>query len=116
MGRTKKNKMNSSSKTVLCIVTYALTSCASQRKSTSTTHHIKEKDSTYVDQIAILHRHDTVWLTKTETRKGEKEEFSTEIRENKSNTPPIMLKIITIESFIIAIILLIYFIRKHQKQ
>lgn len=108
--------MSSSQKTVLCIVTYALTSCASQHKSTSTTHHIKEQDSTYINQIAILHRHDTLWLTKTETKNGEKQEFSTEIRENKSNTPPIMLKIITIESFIIAIILLIYFIKKRQKQ
>ncbi|MBO5345304.1 MAG: hypothetical protein J6A44_00175 [Paludibacteraceae bacterium] len=108
--------MSSSPKTALCIVTYALTSCASQRKSTSTTHHIKEKDSTYVDQIAILHRHDTLWLTKTETKNGEKQEFSTEIRENKSNTPPIMLKIITIETIIIVIILLIYFVKKRQKQ
>lgn len=103
-------------KTILCVVTCALTSCATQRKTTSTTHNIKQKDSTHVDQIAILHRHDTLWLTRNETKNGEKQEFSTEIRQNTPQTSTFITKIITIETLIIAITLLIYLIKKRQKR
>ena len=103
-------------KTILCVTTCALTSCATQRKTTSTTHNIKQKDSTHVDQIAILHRHDTLWLTRNETKNGEKQEFSTEIRQNPPQTSTFITKIITIEALIIAITLLIYLIKKRQKR
>ena len=103
-------------KTILCVATCALTSGATQRKTTSTTHNIKQKDSTHVDQIAILHRHDTLWLTRNETKNGEKQEFSTEIRQNTPQTSAFITKIITIETLIIAITLLIYLIKKRQKR
>ena len=103
-------------KTILCIATCALTSCAAQRKTTSTMHNIKQKDSTHVDQIAILHRHDTLWLTRNETKNGEKQEFSTEIRQNTPQTSSFMTKIITFEIFIILIAIVIYLIKKRQKR
>lgn len=103
-------------KTISYIATCVLTSCATQRKTTSTTHDIKQKDSTHVDQIAILHRHDTLWLTRDETKNNEKQEFSTETRQNMPQPPTLMTKIITFETLIIVIALLIYLIKKQQKR
>lgn len=92
-----------------------LTSCASQRK-TTINHDIKQHDSTHINQVAILHRHDTLWLTKTETKNSEKQELSTEIHQNTPQTSTFTNKIITIEALIIVIVLLFYFVKKRIKR
>lgn len=90
-----------------------LSACTTQRATIRTT---KQNDTTLINQIAILHRHDTLWLTQNSVKKLEKQEFSTETRQNEGKTIPIMNKIITIEVLILATLLLFFIARKQKKQ
>lgn len=102
-------------KIILCITIGVLTSCATQRK-TTTNHNIIEKDTTHINQVAILHSHDTLWLTRIEANNSEKQEISTEIRQNAPQKSSFTTKIIAIETIIIVIILLIYLAKKQIKR
>ena len=67
-------------------------------------------------QQTIMHHHDTLWLPHSETKTSEKTDFHSETRQIEYKTPPFIKKIITVESIIIAIILLFYLAKKRLKR
>ncbi len=64
----------------------------------------------------IIHHHDTIWIPKTKIKIIEKNNVKSENHQIKYKTPPFIKNIITIESLIIVIILIIYIIKKHLKK
>ena len=64
----------------------------------------------------IIHHHDTLWFLNSDTKITEKTDFLTETRQIEYKTPSFIKKIITVETIILAIILLLYLAKKRIKR
>jgi hypothetical protein len=64
----------------------------------------------------ITHLHDTIWIPHSETKITEKNNSHAETHQIDYRTPPLITKILIIETLIIAIALLFYLAKKRFKQ
>ncbi len=64
----------------------------------------------------ITHRHDTIWIHQSDTKITEKTNSNVETNQIDYRTPPLISKILTIETLIIAIALIFFLAKKRLKQ